>query len=182
LERAVSILERSLGPEDAEVADALEELGALHIAMGDYNRAELRFERMLAIREKNLGIDNPELIRDLNTLAFVKRIQRNLRDALAAAQRAVLLLQEDATFVLRAATLYSLAAVQMELKDFQSAEKLLSDCLSAQDGQGGRERVGTLMFLYREHAFVLEKLKRKKEARQQEKRASEMQKILERQK
>jgi len=180
LERAVHVLEQGRGPDHIEVANALEELAALHLAMGAYDQAEPLYERMFSIREKSLGPDNPELVRDLNMLSYIKRIRRKFPEAQAFAKRAVALPQpeDDASF-LRTATLYSLATAQIELKEFALAEELIRTCIALHEKQDGRGHTAILWLLVREHAFILDKLKRKEEAKQQRARTQVLRKAME---
>jgi tetratricopeptide (TPR) repeat protein len=70
LDRAVAIIERT-NKEDPEVARALKPLGGLYLMRREYDKAEPRLMRALAIHEKTSGADSPEaasVLEDLGKL------------------------------------------------------------------------------------------------------------------
>ena len=65
-ERALKIAERSVGPDDPELAPILDTLGDLSLDQGWAQEAGTLYERALAIREKALGPDHPDVVKDLS--------------------------------------------------------------------------------------------------------------------
>jgi tetratricopeptide (TPR) repeat protein len=65
-ERALKIAERSVGPDDPELAPILDTLGDLYLDQGWPQEAGTLYERALAIREKALGPDHPDVVKDLS--------------------------------------------------------------------------------------------------------------------
>jgi tetratricopeptide (TPR) repeat protein len=63
------MLRLTLGPEDANVAVALNNLAQLYSARGQDKKSEPLYKRALAIREKVLGQDDPNVATTLNDLA-----------------------------------------------------------------------------------------------------------------
>jgi serine/threonine protein kinase len=72
LTEAVRILEKTEGPDDPELAGALNGLGTLYGRKGDAARAEPLLRRALAIRTRVLGPDDPAVAATLNNLAIVE--------------------------------------------------------------------------------------------------------------
>lgn len=85
----LSIKEHTFGPEHPEVADSLNNLGALYSSQGNYVAALPFYERALAIREKALGSDHPNVALSLNNLGILYRNQGNDAAALPLYQRAL---------------------------------------------------------------------------------------------
>jgi class 3 adenylate cyclase/tetratricopeptide (TPR) repeat protein len=71
-ERALTIWEKSLGPEHPEVAESLHNLASLYRVQRQYANAEPLFKRALAICEK-VDSEHPEVARNLNSLAALYR-------------------------------------------------------------------------------------------------------------
>ena len=69
IERALDIREKTLGPDHADVATVLNNLGILDYLKGDSAKAERLFQRALTIREKALGGSHPDVAAALNSLA-----------------------------------------------------------------------------------------------------------------
>lgn len=72
LTEAVRILEKTEGPNDPELAGALNGLGTFFGRKGDADRAEPLLRRALAIRTRVLGPDDPAVAATLNNLAIVE--------------------------------------------------------------------------------------------------------------
>jgi tetratricopeptide (TPR) repeat protein len=68
-QRALAINELLYGPEHAEVALILHNMGLLCHVKGDYEKAESLYKRALAIREKVYGLEDISVGTTLNTLA-----------------------------------------------------------------------------------------------------------------
>lgn len=88
-EKAVRLLEGTLGAEHPDVATALNNLALLHYTQGNYAAAEPLYERALAIDEKALGEDHPGVATDLNNLALLYKKQGKLAKAEPLLKRAL---------------------------------------------------------------------------------------------
>ncbi|HKX31402.1 MAG TPA: tetratricopeptide repeat protein, partial [Blastocatellia bacterium] len=71
--RALSIWERTLGPEHPIVAASLNNLGMIYNDTGEYAKAEALLMRALAINEKALGPNHPNVAKSLDSLADIYR-------------------------------------------------------------------------------------------------------------
>ena len=81
-QRSLGIARNELG-DHPDVADLLNNLGALHDIQGDYQTAEVLYEQALAIRVKMFGPDHPDLVIAHRNLARLRR-QANPAGAEAA--------------------------------------------------------------------------------------------------
>ncbi|HEU4389880.1 MAG TPA: tetratricopeptide repeat protein, partial [Blastocatellia bacterium] len=70
-QRALEILERVKGPDDADVGSALANLGEAYRLKGDYNNAEVFHLRALEVRQKALGPDHLQVSFSLNNLGLL---------------------------------------------------------------------------------------------------------------
>jgi CHAT domain-containing protein/Tfp pilus assembly protein PilF len=70
-EGALEIRERMLGPDHADVIQAINGLATIHYYKGEYSKAEPLYQRALAIREKSLGPEHPDVTASLNNLAII---------------------------------------------------------------------------------------------------------------
>jgi tetratricopeptide (TPR) repeat protein len=75
--RALSILEKSLGPEHPEIAAVLSDLGRICFYQGRNAEAESLYGRALSIAEKTAGGDDLNTGTILNNLAALYRSQGN---------------------------------------------------------------------------------------------------------
>jgi tetratricopeptide (TPR) repeat protein len=89
LERALAILEQSLGPEHPNIASAVNNLGLVLQDLGDLAGARAAFERALAMAEAAYGQDHPAVAIRVNNLGEVMRQQGDLAGARAALERAL---------------------------------------------------------------------------------------------
>jgi tetratricopeptide (TPR) repeat protein len=69
--KALKLSEDTSGPESAQTADCLNNLGGMYQSLGDYANAETMFERGLVIREKVLGPEHQYTARNLMNLGSV---------------------------------------------------------------------------------------------------------------
>ncbi|MBK9755921.1 MAG: tetratricopeptide repeat protein [Nannocystis sp.] len=114
LERAISIIEESHAPPDASLAECLNTLGAVE---DDPSKARDLFQRALAIREKVLPPNHPDIGKSRNNLAALAFQAGSYLDALKTWQR-VAAIQEQTLGTAHpdlALTLLNLSAAQLEL-------------------------------------------------------------------
>jgi len=69
MRRVLAIYERNVGPENLNLATAINNLGQLLQATNRLSEAEPLLRRALAIDEKSLGLEHPNVARDLSNLA-----------------------------------------------------------------------------------------------------------------
>jgi tetratricopeptide (TPR) repeat protein len=62
-------------------------LAGLYYTQGDYAKAEPLYRRSLAIREKALGLDHPDVGNSLNNLAELYRAMNRVKEALELEKR-----------------------------------------------------------------------------------------------
>jgi CHAT domain-containing protein/Tfp pilus assembly protein PilF len=88
-ERALSIREELLEPDNPNVASAINMLAKIAYIQEDYANSEALFKRAISIREKSLAPDDPDLSESLRGLANVYHMQGKYSLATAQYQRAL---------------------------------------------------------------------------------------------
>ena len=88
-QRALAIEEKTLGPENRDVATILTNLAVLYMSQGDYGRAVPFSQRALAIVEKTLGPEHPDVADPLNSLAMLYEAMGDYARAAPLLQRAL---------------------------------------------------------------------------------------------
>jgi CHAT domain-containing protein len=88
-ERALAVLEATLGENHPRVATALNNLAGLYFAQGNYGRVESLYERALAIWEATLGRNHPDVAVAFNNLAELYNAQGNYGRAEPLYERAL---------------------------------------------------------------------------------------------
>jgi tetratricopeptide (TPR) repeat protein len=99
-QRALSIIEAALRPDDLHFAPALTRLADLYRTQSLYAEAEPLYVRALAVREKGLGPDHPEVAASLQNLASLYTAQGRNAEAQPLLDRAALI-QKNASAVRR---------------------------------------------------------------------------------
>ena len=79
-QRALAIMEKSLGPKHPDVAASLNNLANLYLNLGDYAKAEPLQQRALAIWEKSLGPEHPNVAGSFHNLANLYKQPGRLRE------------------------------------------------------------------------------------------------------
>ena len=90
---ALAAAESALGPEDARVAQVLNDLGHLYEMQRDLVRAEPVHERALRIREKLFNSEGPAVVQSLQHLASVYTGQGRHAQAQAAYERTLAIME-----------------------------------------------------------------------------------------
>ena len=80
-EQAVAAAETAFGPDDAQVAQALNDLGRLHELLGELEPSARAHERALKIRDQVFSANGPEVAQSLNNLARVYASQGKRAEA-----------------------------------------------------------------------------------------------------
>jgi tetratricopeptide (TPR) repeat protein len=90
---ALDLVNRSDDPPRGAEASAsylLDKLASYRqVALGAYSQARPLFARALAIRERSLGREHPDIARSLNNLAYLSQVQRDLPAARQLFERAL---------------------------------------------------------------------------------------------
>jgi tetratricopeptide (TPR) repeat protein len=87
-ERALAVLERTLGPNDSGLAPTLNNLATMYVLRGKYVDAERLLKRALAINERAFGANHPNVASVLENLANVYLKQGNQPQAMRLLERA----------------------------------------------------------------------------------------------
>ena len=87
--RILAIDEKTLGPDDPELAKSLNRLAALYQEAGNFAKAEPLFQRVLRINEKALGSEHPDTAESLNNLATLYHAMGDYAKAEPPFQRAL---------------------------------------------------------------------------------------------
>jgi tetratricopeptide (TPR) repeat protein len=88
-ERALTIQQRTLGPEHREVAMSLHNLGSVHKSQGAYAQALALFERALVIEKKSHGAEHPAVAKTLHSVGNLQYAKEAYWLAVAAYTRAL---------------------------------------------------------------------------------------------
>jgi tetratricopeptide (TPR) repeat protein len=88
-EQALTIHDRTLGPDHPDTATSLTDLALCLNAQGEYAVSRPLFERALAIRERALGPDHPDTAQSLNNLAVCLDAQGEYAAARPLLERAL---------------------------------------------------------------------------------------------
>ena len=95
LQRALSIMEQSLGGTHLDVTIMLNNLASLYDNQGKYALAEPLYQRALHIQEEQLGPEHPDIAVTLNTLANLYREQGKYAEAEPLYQKALIIVQKS---------------------------------------------------------------------------------------
>ncbi|GAB1597427.1 nephrocystin-3-like [Argonauta hians] len=87
--RALHLEELSMGPDSAELAHTLNELGVLYYLQNNQEIAESFLKRSLEMREALLGTDHPDIAQSLNNLAALYNDQKQCEKAIPLYERAL---------------------------------------------------------------------------------------------
>src|SRR3954467_8937799 len=88
-QKSLALREKEFGPDDANVAMPLNDLGTIHYNLGQYAVAEPFYKRSLAIREKTLGPDDVEVAMVLNNLGDLYRAEERYAEAESFLKRSI---------------------------------------------------------------------------------------------
>ncbi len=162
--RALAVLGEAADP-DPRAATTLNNLGATHEALGEYQQAELRYRHALTLIETIQGPDHPDVVVGLNNLASLHFSQRAFDKAEPLWQRGLAISERywgDAHPHL-IQTLLTLGLVTQAQHQFDRAEPYYIRAI-----QIGRQSLGTghpgLIPLYERYASFLRRADREQEA------------------
>ena len=149
----------------AAVGAAMYRLAESYFEQGDFSEAQKIYEKILAIRQAELGSQHIELVDDLNKLAEVLWVQGNFRQAEPFVRRAVTILEttQPVDALRLAEGLRILAGLFFQQGKFEPSIPFLEHALLLKKASLGEEHrdVGNLL---REYAKLLKKMGRTAEA------------------
>lgn len=93
-QRAIALMEKSLGLETPLIGAELTNLAALYQRQSRYAEADPLFKRALSVREKGLSREHPDVGQSLNNLATLYVKQQHYADAEPLFQRALAIYQK----------------------------------------------------------------------------------------
>lgn len=96
-EKVLAWREKAQGPDHAEMATGLSNLGLLYVKERAFTRAEPLLARALAIRTRVLGPDHPLTALSLNNLAWLHHNQNNHANAEPLYWRALVMMENGGT-------------------------------------------------------------------------------------
>ena len=133
-ERALEVAKRTLGPEQPETAEALNNLGFVFKMIGDYAKAEPLCQEALRIRQKVLGPEHPDTATSLNNLASLYRATGAYAKAEPLYQEALQILQKvfGPEHPNTATSLENLALLNFELGQIDEATALARQASAAE--------------------------------------------------
>ena len=157
-QRALRIKEALLPPLDPSLAVSLENLGTIHVAMGDRVAARGPLERALKIRQHVHGPVHGDVARSLLYLANLADAESRDAEALALVEQAIaiqdsIVSPEDP---MRAVALNMLATFRLKLGDYTGAGTAYEQVLSLQTRTLGAEHAATASTLHNLGVLCLE--------------------------
>ncbi|MEZ4300451.1 MAG: CHAT domain-containing protein, partial [Polyangiaceae bacterium] len=161
--QTIALLEKALGPDDLEVANAVNNLAGIQRARGELAEAEALTRRVLAIREKALGPDAPKVAASLEDLGDILLEKAARTDGASRAEydlaeppllRALSIHEkrlgadptEDATRALTGALL-NLSILYLSTEDYDRTELLLQRALPIYEKAFGADSLEAATFL-----------------------------------
>jgi len=149
VERARTIVEAQLGPDNLSTAQILNNLAVLYDSMGRYAEAEPLLQRALAIREAQLDPDHPHTARSLNNLALLYDSLGRYGEAEPLLQRALAIheVQFGPNHSDTAQSLNNLAVLYDSMGRYGEAEPLLQRALAIYKAQLGLDHPYTALSL-----------------------------------
>jgi tetratricopeptide (TPR) repeat protein len=130
-ERALEVAKRTLGPEQPETVEALNNLGFVFKMIGAYAKAEPLYQEALRILQKVLGPEHPDTATSLNNLAELYQAMGEYAKAEALLQEALRIQQKvlGPEHPDTATSLNNLAELYQAMGEYAKAEALLQEAL-----------------------------------------------------
>ncbi len=132
LQRALTMREQTLGPEDPDTAATLNHLANVARELGHFEQAEQFYQRALAIQERALGPEHPNLATTLYEIAYHYYVQGKYQQAEPLAQRALAIREKafGSEHPLTADLLNDLANIYDAQGKYEQAEPLMERALA----------------------------------------------------
>jgi CHAT domain-containing protein/Tfp pilus assembly protein PilF len=143
LERSLSLLEQSVGPNHPWTANTLCELGVVLTNEGDYLQADAALHRALAIQEKALGPDDPDLGMTLRDLGSLLERRGDLQKAEDMDLRALAILEkaEGRARLQAGSVLNNLGVIYLGRRDYKRAGEYLERALPLMQASYGADSI-----------------------------------------
>ena len=143
-QHALEIYEQ-LDPEHSDALNNLRHLADLYMAQGKYPKAELLYQKLLAIREKGYGAEHLEVVTDLDNLAYLYAQQQKYTDAEIFYRRGLLIREQwfGPEHPDTARSLNSLADLYVKQERYAEAEIFYQRALAICEQQSGPEYAET---------------------------------------
>ncbi len=141
-QRAVAIAEQTAGPDSADYAQAIHDLGVLTEAMLDHPASKTHFDRALAIRQKVLGPQDPETAESLEAVGLALYRRRNSCPETLPLFRKVLAIREKAFGPNHPSTAFAINSVGLCLEEIDApnhAEEHYRQALSIMENTVGED-------------------------------------------
>jgi CHAT domain-containing protein/Flp pilus assembly protein TadD len=144
-QEALRIRQKVLGPEHADTATSLNNLGSLYWAMDNYAKAEPLYQEALRIRQKALGPEHPDTATSLNDLALLYRKMGGYAKAEPLYQEALRIRRKalGPEHPDTATSLNNLAGLYYAMGEYAKAEPLYQEALRIRRKVLGPEESGT---------------------------------------
>jgi tetratricopeptide (TPR) repeat protein len=161
VEQAVELREEM----QSVLGEAFVRLAESYYEQGNYIEAEKLYQRILAMREKEVGLKSPALLNDLNNLAGVMCVQGKFCDAEVFVQRSVNIVEtyEPENILKLADGINTLAGIYFQQNKNEQCEPLLERSLRLRQRALGAEHPDIADNL-RDYAKFLKKIGRTEEA------------------
>jgi CHAT domain-containing protein/Tfp pilus assembly protein PilF len=130
-------LAQAADPAGLNAAETLSSLGVLYRKTGDFDQAEAMSKKALAIRERLLADDDPDLAMSLNNLAVLYQATGKYVEAEALLRRSKAIAEANGNVQFLAAVLNSLGLVCSIMHRMEEGEKLLLEALSLKESAYG---------------------------------------------
>jgi hypothetical protein len=149
------------------LSGAYARLAESYYDQGNYAEALALYEKILAVRESELGEDDPELIFDLNNVVRVLCVENRFDGAESYCRRIISILEmtqpEDVQKL--AETLNMLAQIYFQLNKFEQCQPVLDRSVRLKQQVLGEDHVD-MADSYRDYARLMRKVNRTEEAEQ----------------
>ena len=138
-ERALAMNETAYGPEDPEVAKALDHLGAVQLQLGEMKDARTSIKRALAILQEAYRSEDPEVAKALDNLAAAQLQLGEFREARTSSEHALGIFEAayGPAHPEIAKTLNNLGAAQLQLGEIRDARTSFERALAINEAAYG---------------------------------------------
>jgi serine/threonine-protein kinase len=137
LEKALPLLERSVGPDHPDMAHALNNLGNSYLGLGDFAKAREHYSRALAIWEKTLGPEHPRVGAAVGNLGVLLDTIGDYAGAKAYAERSLAIFEKalgpDHHYT--GAAMNNVATVLFHMGDFAGARARFERALAIESAK-----------------------------------------------
>ena len=157
LERALSIEERDLGRDHADLAITLMHLGQVYATTGEHAKRVVVLERALAIEEREYGPAHADLVASLNNTGVAYSEIGDHERALTLFSRALAIEEREDT--VDSSTLHNVGGAYFGLQNYEEASHVFDRALELdmdKHGEKGAEIVASILLLGSAHEALEE--------------------------